>query len=237
MAIHRELRRQLADDLAALMRREITLGQYNAQHAELEKHHGGEMGADPGAVYVNWVLVELDSTGKISVDEAAWRNMQRILAFLESDLEARWHEADYGWAVPPRITVALATLMIALVAACYAIMGMSLGLLISAWVSTGLVGTFGHELLSRQRRRREWPDTLGEYLESNWETYAHLLERFELPSYDQAIHRMPTAKRTTPKWFWVALSPVIAFGSLCMGPFSLLLGLSRVGRLYLVPVT
>jgi hypothetical protein len=234
MPIARETRSQLADNLAALMRREITLREYNARHAVLEE----EAPDDPGAAYTNWVLVELDAEGKISVDEDAWHNMQRILAFLESDLEAKWEEADYGWAVSPRYTGVLAALMIVMAAAPCAIFGMTLACLIIAWVVTGLIGTLGHEFLSRKRRPRRWPDPLGELLQSHWVHYAPLLDRFDLPTYSQATHRLPPAALPKmPIWGWLTLSPFIALGSFCPGPLSLLLGFGRVKRAELVAIS
>lgn len=204
MAVDRELRRRVADNLAAFMRGEITNSVYLERAEALwqwarDPKSGGvidfvrdESGRDNYAAYVcgtACVLKDRSVEGTVSVSRDTWEQMRRTLAFLETEfeLEDAGTRRRPGW--PVRALLALIAVLLGWSAILYAILGPGIWLAIFIWLSAGPAGMIVG--LVWGTRREENADPFERV--DQWRKHEHLTGRFNLPAYDAGRHH---ARRT-----------------------------------------
>jgi hypothetical protein len=194
MSINREQRRKVANNLAALMRGEITDDEYLKRGAAIKKEIEKSDSPDKFAAYnadFGWTVC-ISEDGKPDSGKDNWSRMLCRLAFLESDLDLKPEDSTTRpnprrWALLPLILL----FAVVTASACWlhhSTYGWNWWMLITAWVTPG--ATAGLILAIRNsydhlRKEKPAPSTDSFHPFSNeqqFKEHSHLLKRFTLPA-------------------------------------------------------
>lgn len=200
MTIHRDYRREVADNLAAFMRSEITNKQY--LHLGFKQT---QIDDNKDITARNWCCVcwwhPKAEEHFISVQLDVWEHMCRVLAFLETDMEMS--------SIPPADRMPLkhvkkiddftgffkaigTTIVLSVL---YGLsFGINFGLFIVAWIGFGVSALIigGKRNAERLQKRSQDINSYAPFSDKEqWEAHRHLLARFNLPIYDPNIHNKP----------------------------------------------
>ena len=198
MAINREQRGKVADNLAAFMRGEITDAEYLDRGRQILDEIKRSNTPDTFALY-NACFEWMNPSGgdhTLRADETTWNAMRCRLAFLASDLEMKreGHDPIPGagiWAVLGSITVVILLVYLHVV---WIGLGMGAGIFCSSfWCGAGFGAALAIDIHARLCFRKRRPDPFHPFNDATqFREHQHLLERFNLPTYDAKHLQLPT---------------------------------------------
>lgn len=209
MAVNRALRTQVAENLAAFMRGEITNFECFRRGEALYQAHAGLLAAAPASApaideekdvddHALQVAVMLhlpkdrQSEGTISVSRETWEQMRRELAFMETDLEIVITENSRPAGCCPRVLLLTLLMCGILATALYPVLGLGFWFFAVLWISVFPVGFLAAWLSYCPAGDVAAPFDSVE----QWEAHKALTERFALPEYDPAVHCY------RKRWLW-----------------------------------
>ena len=186
------------------MRGEMT----HMEYMERAKHFGNHIDLDRDdlvVVHALWTLWWDDpkvEEHKIAVRPERWQEMERTLAFLESDLIQR-RVVQEGLNVWMRVRIVALFLTLSVLLLLVARLWLSSYWLFAAmWIGMGVIGALIGGLSARwQSSRRAEVNKFAPFRdEAQWQAHQHRLQRFALPAYDPAVHgQMPSRPRLSAK--------------------------------------
>lgn len=200
MAINREQRRKVADNLAAFMRGEISDNEYLDRGQEIHEEIKNSDQPDKFALY-NAAFEWMNPPGgdhTLSTDETTWKAMCCRLAFLESDLEMK--REGYEDTPGPGTRGLLVAVVIASVAVglYYSWFGANIGMYFTLWAGIGIGVRVALEINARMSFKKQPPDRFHPFNdEQQFEEQRHLLDRHKLPVYDPLVHQQRTGASTS----------------------------------------
>lgn len=189
MVVNREFRHEVANNLAAFIRGEITNEEMLNRGAELRDRFSDNADEVAKRLCLTVFWDPKAAEHRISVDQEGWDVLVRWLAFLESPLTKPYEAEIPSRGVRWRVRLLAGTLPMLLVTAYVLIRGWDWGAFAVGWAS------FAPLAILSNMRVRDDKQMLATYSpfenEADWLAHRHLTERFDLPEYDPAIHNQP----------------------------------------------